>query len=49
MASAVSASGFGLPDDGEEQLVVEDGDDLGRVAAGMSQQASQLIPSITMQ
>ena len=35
MANVVSASGFGLPDNGEEKLTVEDGDDLDRAGAGM--------------
>jgi hypothetical protein len=49
MANAVSASGFGLLDDGEEKLVAKDRVNLGWDCAGMGQQTGELIPFITMQ
>lgn len=49
MASDVSASGFALPDDGEEHLIAEGGNNLDEVGAGMSQQASELIAFVAMQ
>lgn len=49
MASHVSASGFALPDDGEEHLIAEGGNNLDWVCAGMSQQASELIAFVAMQ
>ena len=49
MASAVSASGFGLSDDSQEQLVAEGGNDLDRSGTGMGQQVGQLISFIAMQ
>jgi hypothetical protein len=49
MASDISASGFALPDDGQEDLVVEDGNNLDWAGAGMGQQASEIISFVAMQ
>lgn len=49
MGSDVSASGFPLPDDGQEDLAAEGGNNLDRTGAGMDQQASELIAFVTMQ
>jgi len=49
MANAVSASGFGISDDGHEQLIAEDGNDLSRAGAGMDQQSTQISSFVAMQ
>jgi hypothetical protein len=49
MANDISASGFALPDDGQENLVVKGGNNLDWAGAGMDQQASEIISFVAVQ
>lgn len=49
MVRATSASRFPLLDDGKQELVVKNGNNLDGTGSGMKEQADKLIPFVAME